>query len=108
MHIVEIFSSLDEGGHFSKNIGEKLSNVFSFIIPKDVDARLEVAKLVKKVYGLRSAIAHGGHKDLSNENLAVNFFMRMAIDELSNGEKFSKMNKPLDIYDQLKMAQNSY
>lgn len=105
---LEILFSLDEGGLFSKSIGEKLSDVFSFIVAKDVDARLEVGKLVKKVYGLRSAIVHGGDKELSNENLVVNFFMRMAIGELLNGEKFSKMTKLQDIYDQLKRAQNSY
>ena len=105
---LEILFSLDEGGLFQKSIGEKLSDIFSFIVAKNVDARLEIGKLVKKVYGLRSAIVHGGDKELTNENLAVNFFMRPAINELLNGEKFSKMTKLRDIYDQLKIAQNSY
>lgn len=105
---LEILFSLDEGGLFQKSIGEKLSDVFSFIVAKDVDARLEVGKLVKKVYGLRSAIVHGGDKELSSENLVVNFFMRLAIGELLSGEKFSSMTKLQDIYDQLKRAQNSY
>ncbi len=105
---LEILFSLDEGGLFQKSIGEKLSDVFSFIVAKDVDARLEVGKLVKKVYSLRSAIVHGGDKELSNENLAVNFFMRLAISELLNGERFAKMTKLQDIYEQLKRAQNSY
>lgn len=105
---LEILFSLDEGGLFQKSIGEKLSDVFSFIVAKDVDARLEVGRLVKKVYGLRSAIVHGGDKELSNENLVVNFFMRLAINELLNGEQFSSMEKLQDIYDKLKRAQNSY
>ncbi|WP_186371861.1 hypothetical protein, partial [Yersinia aleksiciae] len=81
---------------------------FSFIVAKNVDARLEVGKLVKKVYSLRSAIVHGGEKELSNENLVVNFLMGLAISELLNGERFSKMTKLQDIYEQLKRAQNSY
>jgi hypothetical protein len=105
---LEILFSLDEGGLFQKSIGEKLSDVFSFIVAKNVDARLEVGKLVKKVYSLRSAIVHGGEKELSNENLVVNFLMGIAISELLNGERFSKMTKLQDIYEQLKRAQNSY
>jgi len=105
---LEILFSLDEGGLFQKSIGEKLSDIFSFIVAKNLDARLEVGGLVKRVYGLRSAIVHGGDKELSSENLTVNFFMRLAICELLNGEKFSPMTKLQDIYDQLKRAQNSY
>ncbi|WP_139834938.1 HEPN domain-containing protein [Pseudomonas sp. B35(2017)] len=105
---LEILFSLDEGGLFQKSIGEKLSDVFSFIVAKDVEARLEVGRLVKKVYGLRSAIVHGGDKELSNENLVVNFFMRLAINELLNGERFSAVTSLKDIYELLKRAQNSY
>ncbi|QPB79072.1 hypothetical protein EHE21_06625 [Proteus sp. GOKU] len=105
---LEILFSLDDGSLFQKSIGEKLSDVFSFIVAKDVDSRLEIGKLVKKVYGLRSAIVHGGKKELSSENLVVNIYMRAAINEILNNEIFSGINKLQDIYDKLKRAQNSY
>jgi hypothetical protein len=105
---LEILMSFDEGSLFQKSIGEKLSDLFSFIVAKDRDSRLLVGKLLKKVYGMRSAIVHGGEKNLSNENLSINMLVRAGINELLNSDSFANITKISQLYDQLKIAQNSY
>ncbi|MBN3194326.1 hypothetical protein H5A41_07885 [Pectobacterium versatile] len=36
------------------------------MVAKDINARIKMKKLIKKVYGLRSAIMHGGNKELAD------------------------------------------
>lgn len=105
---LEILFSLNEGALFQSSIGENISNMFSFIVAKDLNARLKMKKLIKKVYGLRSAIVHGGNKELTDENLVVNIYMRAAISELLNNDKFTNSKRIQDLYEQLSIAQNSY
>lgn len=105
---LEILLSFDEGSLFQKSIGERLSDLFSFIVAKDRDSRLLVGKLLKKVYRMRSAIVHGGEKTLSNENLSINILVRAGINELLNGDRFANITKISQLYEQLKIAQSSY
>lgn len=105
---LETLFSYDEGSLFQKSIGEKLADIFVYVVAKDKETRINTAKLIKKVYSLRSAIVHGGTKNLSQENLVVNFLMRAAIAEILLGQRFSGVKTIAQIYDQLKMAQNSY
>lgn len=105
---LEIMFSHDERELFQRSIGEKLSDLFTFVVAKDKDSRLKTSKVVKKVYAMRSAIVHGGNKELTDENLAINFLMRAAISEMLNNEKFSLLKKIDDLNEMLKEAQNSY
>ena len=105
---LEILFSYDEGSLFQKSIGDKLSDMFTFIVAKDKETRMATSKAVKKVYGLRSAIVHGGDKALNDLNLEINVLIRAAINELINNEKFAKIKNIAQIYEQLKEAQNSY
>lgn len=57
---------------------------------------------------MRSAIVHGGNKELTDENLAINFLMRAALSEILNNEKFSRLKNIGDLNKMLKEAQNSY
>nr|WP_290441519.1 HEPN domain-containing protein [Halomonas sp. CnH100-B] len=105
---LEILFSYDQGGLFQRSIGEKLSDLFTFIVARDKETRLKTGKVVKKVYGMRSAIVHGGDKELTDENLLVNFLMRAAISEILNAEKFKGVSNIARLYEMLKEAQNSY
>lgn len=105
---LEIMFSHDERELFQRSIGEKLSDLFTFVVAKDKDSRLKTSKVVKKVYAMRSAIVHGGNKELTNENLAINFLMRAALSEILNNEKFSSLKNIGDLNQMLKDAQNSY
>ncbi|MFA7820606.1 MULTISPECIES: HEPN domain-containing protein [Aeromonas] len=105
---LEIMFSHDEASLFQRSIGEKLSDIFVFIVAKDKDARLKISKAMKKVYSLRSAIVHGGNKDLTDENLIINELMRAAINEILNNDKFKAIKNIGEIYEALKEAQYSY
>ncbi|MBW5405839.1 HEPN domain-containing protein [Morganella morganii] len=105
---LEILFSYDEGSLFQKSTGEKLADVFVFVVDKDLKSRLETEKLVKKVYSLRSAIVHGRTKNLSQDNLIINVLMRAAIAEILAGERFLKINTISELYSKLKEDQNGY
>lgn len=75
---------------------------------KDAPARKELAKLTKKVYGMRSAIVHGGDKEMSSENLVVNHFMRGALGELLTAGRFKDTKRLNTICEMLLDAQYSY
>ena len=105
---LETLFSFDEGSLFQKSIGEKLADIFAFIVAKDKDSRLTASKMLKKVYSMRSAIVHGGNQMVSNENLVMNVLVRASISELLNNEKFKDISKISQLYEQLKSAQYSY
>lgn len=105
---LEILFSFDEGSIFQKSIGEKLADMLSFVVAKDKESRLSTGKLTKKVYGMRSAIVHGGNKNLTNKNLDVNVLLRSAINQILNSERFKGVNSISDMNSMLKEAQNSY
>lgn len=105
---LETLFSFDEGSLFQKSIGEKLADIFAFLVAKDAASRLAASKIVKKVYSMRSAIVHGGNQRSSNENLAVNIYLRAAISELLNNDKFKNITKISQLHDLLKIAQYSY
>lgn len=105
---LEILFSRDDGALFQKSIGQNLADLFAFIVAKDAPTRKEIAKLTKKVYGMRSAIVHGGDKEMSNENLIVNHFMRGALAELLTAERFKDAKHLSTIYEMMSDAQYSY
>lgn len=105
---LEILFSRDDGALFQKSIGQNVADLFAFIVAKDAPARKEIVKLTKKVYGMRSAIVHGGDKEMSNENLVVNYFMRGALGELLTAERFKDAKRLSTIYEMMLDAQYSY
>ncbi len=105
---LEILFSYDEGSLFQKSIGDKLADTFSFIVAKDKETRLETASILKKVYKMRSALVHGGEKEITNEYILINHLLRAAISELINNRKYSHLNKLDDLYAMVKEAQYSY
>ncbi|WP_025804379.1 HEPN domain-containing protein [Pseudomonas chlororaphis] len=105
---LEILFSRDDGALFQKSIGQNVADLFAFIVAKEAPARKEIAKLTKKVYGMRSAIVHGGDKEMSSENLLVNHFMRGALGELLTAERFKDAKRLSTIYEMMLDAQYSY
>ena len=105
---LEILFSRDDGALFQKSIGQNVADLFAFIVAKDAPARKEIAKLTKKVYGMRSAIVHGGDKEMSSENLIVNHFLRGALAELLTAERFKDVKRLSTICEMLLDAQYAY
>lgn len=105
---LEVLFSHNDGALFQKSIGQNVADLFAFIVAKDVNARKQIAKLTKKVYGMRSAIVHGGDKEMSNDNLTVNYFMRGALTELLTAERFKDSKRMSTIHEMMQDAQYSY
>ncbi len=105
---LEILFSRDDGALFQKSIGQNIADLFAFIVAKEAPARKEIVKLTKKVYGMRSAIVHGGDKEMSNENLDVNHYMRAALGELLTAERFKEVKRLSTVCEMLLDAQYSY
>ncbi|SEQ55459.1 hypothetical protein SAMN03159444_01930 [Pseudomonas sp. NFACC02] len=105
---LEVLFSHNDGALFQKSIGQNVADLFAFIVAKDVNSRKSIAKLTKKVYGMRSAIVHGGDKEMSNENVTVNYFLRGALTELLTAERFKDTKRMSTIYDMMQDAQYSY
>lgn len=104
----EILFSFDEGSLFQKSIGDRLADTFAFIVAKDKEARLNIIKSVKKFYRLRSALVHGGDKNMNTDYVVFNSLLSAVIRELLNNEKYKNIKKIDDLYSMVREAQNSY
>lgn len=104
----EILFSFDEGSLFQKSIGDRLADTFAFIVAKDKEARLNIIKSVKNFYRLRSALVHGGDKNMNTDYVVFNSLLSAVIRELLNNKKYKNIKKIDDLYSMVREAQNSY
>ena len=105
---LEILFSFDEGSLFQKSIGEKLSDMFAFMVGRDKESRINASKLLKKFYRLRSALVHGGEASITNDYIIINIFLRAVINELLNNKKYIGIRNISQLYNMVKEAQYSY
>ena len=105
---LEILFSFDEGSLFQKSIGEKLSDIFAFLVGKDKDSRLKASKAIKEFYRLRSALVHGGSKKVNNDYIAFNMYLRAIIRDFLNDDKLREIKNINGLYQMIKEAQYSY
>lgn len=105
---LEILLSYDEGSLFQKSIGDRLADTFVFIIAKNKETRLQVSALLKKVYRMRSALVHGGSKEIDQSYAEIIQLTRAAIAELLTSEKYKEISKIDRLYNMVRDAQNSY
>lgn len=105
---LEILFSFDEGSIFQRSIADRLADAFAFIVAKNKDSRLFTVKLLKRVYRMRSALVHGGEKQLNKNYVAINILLRLAISKLLNNKKFAHIRKIDNLYDMVRDAHYSY
>lgn len=105
---LETLFSFDDGSLFQKSIGDRLADAFAFLAGTDLDSRLQASKLVKRVYRMRSALVHGGDKNVLGEHVAVNQLNRAIVKQLLNNVKFANVAKIEQLYEMIKTAQYSY
>ncbi|MBH1550284.1 HEPN domain-containing protein [Stenotrophomonas maltophilia] len=105
---LEILLSYDEGSLFQKSIGDRLAETFVFIVAKDKESRIQMGALLKQVYRMRSALVHGGNKEIDQSYVTIIQYSRAAIAELLTSDKYKDVKKIGDLYDMVKAAQNSY
>ncbi|EMO33162.1 hypothetical protein LEP1GSC175_1925 [Leptospira santarosai str. HAI821] len=97
MALEALFSNL-QSGVITPGIAYSISENVAFILGKNYDDRTEIEKIVKKIYGLRSAITHGNSKEISDYDLiyasricleSIREFLRN--DELKNFRKVDEL-----------------
>ncbi|PDZ96298.1 hypothetical protein CON36_22675 [Bacillus cereus] len=73
----------------SPSITYQISEFVAFIISDEFEGRLEIEKMVKNLYGKRSAIAHGGSSDVNEtELLEAMHLNKLIITSLLTNEVF--------------------
>lgn len=105
---LETLFSLEERELFQRSIGENISDGFAYLIGKDLGSRLEVVRLVKKFYALRSAIVHGGKASINNDYLTINQYLRSCVKTFLNDEELSKIKHLQGFREILQKARYSY
>lgn len=106
---LETLFSYDDGALFQKSIGDKLADVFAYLAGNDLESRSTQAKLLKEVYGYRSAIMHGGKAaDLLNKHMHLSILLSAVIGKLLKEKDFNEIKSFSDLYKKVKDAQYSY
>ncbi|WP_156417432.1 HEPN domain-containing protein [Paenibacillus etheri] len=78
-----------KGSMVSPSITYQMAEFAAFIISDDLNDRLKIEKMIKSIYGIRSAIAHGGSHEVS-ENVIYEVFslLKNLITTLVKNETF--------------------
>ena len=105
---LETLFSFDETGFFQKSIADKISDIAVFLVCKDKEHRLKTKKAIKKFYGLRSTLVHGGSRETNDSYKEFNNMIKAAIRVLLNDERFSNIKTIKELYELVEDAQKSY
>ena len=105
---LETLFSFDEAGLFQKSIADKISDIAVFLVCKDKEHRLKTKKAIKKFYGLRSTLVHGGSRETNDSYKEFNNMIKAAIRVLLNDERFSNIKTIKELYELVEDAQKSY
>ena len=105
---LETLLSLDERELFQASIGEKISEGFAYLIGKTPETRIEASKFVKKFYGIRSAIVHGGKANINNDYTTINQYLRSCVQTFLNDKDLSEIRTLQQFRELLQKAKYSY
>ena len=105
---LETLFSFDEAGLFQKSIADKISDIAVFLVCKNKEHRLKTKKAIKKFYGLRSTLVHGGSRETNDSYKEFNNMIKAAIRVLLNDERFSNIKTIKELYELVEDAQKSY
>lgn len=105
---LEILFSLDERELFQQSIGEKISEGFAYLIGENPESRIKASRFVKKFYGIRSAIVHGGKASINNDYITINQYLRSCIKTFLNDDELSKIKTLQEFRELLLKARYSY
>jgi hypothetical protein len=84
----------------SPSIASQLAEFSAYIVGDDFDSRLEVEKSVKKLYGRRSAVAHGGSQSvLESEVIEALKLVRNLLKRITTNPELSAMTSMKQLQD---------
>lgn len=67
---LEILFTPQKSDYITPSIASQISESIAMVIGHDAESRHEIESIVKKLYGLRSGIAHAGKTDVRQQDLA--------------------------------------
>lgn len=74
MFAIEAILNYDDKTIIQPSILSKISEMIAFLLGDTFDERLKIEKDFKRLYGLRSKIAHGGYAEINNGDLILILF----------------------------------
>lgn len=84
-------------------VTEKMAVGMATILAKNKDGFNEIYKIIKKLYGMRSALVHGGQKIIvKNDAIQLGTMVRAAIAKLLNDERFKHIESIGELWDLIK------
>jgi hypothetical protein len=90
----------EQGTIVSPSIASQLAEFSAYIVGDDFDSRLEVEKSVKKLYGRRSAVAHGGSQSvLESEVIEALKLVRNLLKRITTNPELSAMTSMKQLQD---------
>jgi hypothetical protein len=99
---LEVFFTPEGGDPISNSVAEGVA----FILGKDLATRKRLKHRVKKLYGYRSRISHGGHTDILNQDLfdLKHIAMNLLIKMIEWREKFVSRKELIDHLEYQKLS----
>jgi len=104
---VESLFSFQESSLFQQSIGDKIAEAMAFMVGNTVDQRLKIENLVKKTYGIRSAISHGGDASLNDDYIILNSYTRKCIADMMTERKYGEIKSIEEFYRYIKILKYS-
>jgi hypothetical protein len=100
---LESILNYQEKDMISPSIAHRITESTAMLLGKSYEERILIEKKVKEIYKIRSALAHGTNKDVSNEEmyLAMTISRNVVIEFLTNSDLVG-MNNIENFYDYLK------
>ncbi|PAK36782.1 HEPN domain-containing protein [Peribacillus simplex] len=96
------------GSMVSPSITYQMTEFAAFIIANDLNSRLNIEKMIKNVYGRRSAIAHGGSHEVSDTDLYdALFLLKYLITTLTTNEAFKDFKTIEEVSEWVKIKKYS-
>lgn len=106
---LEIIFAHNEKTLINASILSQISESVAMLLGKDVDDRVEMEATVKKLYSMRSAIAHAGKNQISKSDLHHMFRVtRSVIAKLITSYPFREMTSVSRVHEHLKRCKYSF
>jgi len=95
---IESMLNYQEKNMITPSIAHSIAEGSAMILGKDYEERITIEKKIKEIYSIRSALAHGANKEISDEemimamnvskNIIITFLTDKDLIEMNNIEKF--------------------
>jgi hypothetical protein len=105
---LEILFTRDINAFIDKSVVGQLSESIALLLGKDVEMRLDIESRFKKLYGVRSQIAHKGKTDVSQEDLlSIRHLSKTVVIKLMTTPSIRDLDSAVQLYEYLRKQKYS-